>query len=161
FFDGATTSLVSTAGSLDDASLASQAVGPPGNNVEMSADGRTLRDIGKKLLAAGNLPLSDQAVSPTDSVLGGLRQPGGKALSTSCVTMVENAFAPAWWNSKDILDQNGALVVPPAQATGAPNDILPDQGGLRVYTQMEYNFGLFWGLAINLYEATLVSDQTP
>src|SRR5262245_52523326 len=109
FFDG-TTSLTTTAGSLDNASLASQAVGPPGNNVEMSADGRTLRDIGKKLLAAGNLPLSDQAVSPTDSVLGGLRNPAGKGLSASYVTMVENAFAPAWWSSPDSIDANGTVV---------------------------------------------------
>ena len=29
------------------------------------------------------------------------------------------------------------------------------------FTQMEANFSLFWGLAIQLYEATLVSDQTP
>src|SRR5262245_22725265 len=158
FFDGATPSLVSTLGTLDNASLASQAVGPPGNNVEMSADGRTLRDIGKKLLAAGNLPLSDQAVSPTDSVLGGLRAASGKGLSTSYMSMIESAFSPAWWNSPNAFDQNGvALVTPPVQ----PNDILPDQGGLHVYTQMQYNFGLFWGLAINLYEATLVSDQTP
>ena len=31
----------------------------------------------------------------------------------------------------------------------------------RQFTQMEANFSLFWGLAIQLYEATLVSDQTP
>ena len=29
------------------------------------------------------------------------------------------------------------------------------------FTQMEGNFSLFWGLAIQCYEATLVSDQTP
>ena len=26
---------------------------------------------------------------------------------------------------------------------------------------MEYNFSLFFGLAVQAYEATLVSDQTP
>ena len=29
------------------------------------------------------------------------------------------------------------------------------------YSQMEANFSLFWGLSIMLYEATLISDQTP
>jgi mutator protein MutT len=38
---------------IDNASLASQAVGPPSSNVEMSADGRTLMDIGKRLLPVG------------------------------------------------------------------------------------------------------------
>ncbi len=37
-----------------------------------------------------------------------------------------------------------------------------DHGVHRLtFTQMEANFSLFWGLAIQLYEATLVSDQTP
>ena len=26
---------------------------------------------------------------------------------------------------------------------------------------MEYNFSLFWGVAIQMYESTLVADQTP
>lgn len=29
------------------------------------------------------------------------------------------------------------------------------------YTQMEWNFSLFWGLAVQAYEATLVSNDTP
>ena len=29
------------------------------------------------------------------------------------------------------------------------------------YSLMEFNFSLFWGLAIQAYEATLVSDETP
>src|SRR5204862_7886579 len=45
---------------LTSASLASQAVGPPGNPVEMSADGRTLSDIGRKLLTLR--PLGGQQV---------------------------------------------------------------------------------------------------
>ena len=26
---------------------------------------------------------------------------------------------------------------------------------------MEYNFSLFWGVAVQMYESTLVADQTP
>jgi hypothetical protein len=28
------------------------------------------------------------------------------------------------------------------------------------YSQMEYNFSMFWGVAIQLYEATLVSNNS-
>src|SRR6185312_11657269 len=51
---------------ITNSSLASQAVGPPGNPVEMSSDGRTLSDIGTKLLSLR--PLRTQIVSPNDSV---------------------------------------------------------------------------------------------
>src|SRR3954464_2481736 len=47
--------------SLSNSSLASQSTGPPGNPVEMSADGRTLSDIGRKLLSLR--PLGAQEVS--------------------------------------------------------------------------------------------------
>jgi hypothetical protein len=40
----------------------------------------------------------------------------------------------------------------------SPNQVALPEGQ---FFQMEANFSLFWGLAIQLYEATLVSDQTP
>ena len=138
---------------LNNASLASQAVGPPGNGVEMSADGRTLRDIGKKLL---NLqPLGGQVVATTDSKLGGLVDlDDGKGLNQSYRTMVELAFNAKWWDAPNTkLDAAGTRI----NALTAPGADLP--GG--EYSLMQYNWPLFWGLAINLYESTLVSDQTP
>ena len=42
---------------LEDSSLASQAVGPPVNHFEMSAAGRTMQDLGKKL-ARGDRPFN-------------------------------------------------------------------------------------------------------
>src|SRR5262249_52812632 len=78
--------------SLTNSSLASQAVGPPGNPVEMSADGRTLSDIGRKLLSLK--PLAEQAVSPGDSVLGSSADPSGRGLSTSYGALVQQAFQP-------------------------------------------------------------------
>src|SRR5215204_4539373 len=53
---------------LDRSSLASQAVGPPLNGMEMSYEGRAWPDLGRKMLAAK--PLNAQNVSPADSVLG-------------------------------------------------------------------------------------------
>jgi cytochrome c peroxidase len=123
------------------ASLASQAVGPPLDEVEMSARGRTFPFLGRKLLSL--TPLGKQLVHPGDSVLGPLslatKLPDGtvtdvKGLNTSYTQMIQDAFVDTLWNS--------------AESTPAG------------FTQMEANFSLFWGLAIQLYEATLVSDQT-
>lgn len=116
---------------LDNASLASQAVGPPVNPFEMSCEGRTFQDIGRKLLRLR--PLARQGVDPTDSVLGELRHPSGQGLAPSYRELIKAAFQEAYWRS----DQRVA---------GRP--------------LMEANFSLFWGIAIQLYEATLVSDDT-
>jgi len=123
--------------SLNNSSLASQAVGPPGNDVEMSAAGRTLKDIGVKLLALQ--PLGEQGVSATDSVLGPFASASGPGLKTSYADLIQQAFQPVWWDSADILTD---------PVTG------------RSYTMMEFNFSLFWGLAIQTWEATLISGQS-
>jgi cytochrome c peroxidase len=118
---------------LTQASLASQAVGPPNNDVEMSWSGRTFPDLGKKMLALK--PLALQQVDRTDSVLGRLANRRGKGLTTrTYADLVKAAFKPEWWASPRSVD--------------------------GVFTQMEANFSLFWGLSINLYESLLVSDQT-
>jgi cytochrome c peroxidase len=103
----------------------------------MSSDGRTLSDIGTKLLSLR--PLRTQIVSPSDSVLGSDVAPSGRGINTSYADLVKSAFQPDWWNS----DQS-----------------VPGPKGQQ-YSLMEYNFALFWGLAIQAYESTLVSDQTP
>jgi cytochrome c peroxidase len=123
--------------SITNASLASQAVGPPGNPVEMSSNGRTLSDIGRKLLSLR--PLRTQIVSRSDSVLGSDVAPTGRGINESYADLIKSAFQPQWWNSD--------------ATVSAPNG--------RDYDLMEYNFSLFWGLAIQAYESTLVSDQTP
>jgi cytochrome c peroxidase len=139
---------------LEDASLASQAVGPPLSNLEMSCDLRTFADLGRKLLSPARRPLAAQTVHPDDSVLGqpgrfgDLRDRSGKGLSRKYryAELVKRAFDPKYWKDKgnSIIDPSGQLV--------------RGEGG---YTQMELNFAMFWGLAILLYESTLISDQSP
>jgi cytochrome c peroxidase len=121
---------------LATASLASQAVGPPLNAVEMSAAGRTFPELGKKLLLLQ--PLGRQRVSPADGVLGSLAVPSGKGLATSYAALIQRAFQPQWWDT--------------------PRTVALDSGG---YSLMQANFSLFWGLSIMLYEATLVADDSP
>jgi cytochrome c peroxidase len=118
---------------IDNASLASQAVGPPLSEFEMSCAGRTFPDIGRKMLQLQ--PLANQRVAATDSVLGSFRANDGKGLRISYARLIRNAFHRKWWKAPGTVGDTG-------------------------YTQMEANFSLFWGLAIQLYEATLVADNT-
>ena len=130
---------------IDDASLASQATGPALDHVEMSARGRSFPKLGRKMLSL--TPLGIQLVHPGDSVLGLLSNAfehpdgsivGGKGLGTNYAALIRAAFLDQYWNSAD------PVTLPDGQ-----------------YSQMEANFSLFWGLAIQMYEATLVSDNTP
>jgi cytochrome c peroxidase len=124
--------------SIPNASAASQAVGPPLNPVEMSASGRTFPDIGVKLLGTGVKPLGSQTVDPNDSVLGPLVTVGAKGLNTTYAALIQKAFYPTWWNSAATVKINK-----------------------KTYTLMQANFALYWGLAIMIYEATLVADRSP
>jgi len=139
--------------SIDRASLASQAVGPPLSDVEMSAAGRTWLKLGKKMLALQ--PLGLQEVHPDDSVLGPLAISGGKGLATTYADMIRAAFDERWWQSPVVVDAD--LTPLPGVSVPADGSALPtDQ-----YTVMEANFSLLWGLAILCYESTLVSDDAP
>jgi cytochrome c peroxidase len=118
--------------SIENASLASQAVGPALNKVEMSWSGRSWLALGRKMLNVR--PLAKQKVSGTDSVLGKFANPEGNGLlpEYSYGALIEAAFRPEYVSS-EVLDG---------------------------YTQTEHNFALFWGLAIQAYEATLVSNDS-
>src|SRR5438093_8540038 len=125
--------------SIEPGSLASQSVGPPLSKFEMSCDGRVFPKLGRKLLSLR--PLAKQFVDPTDSVLGALASgsgtPGSRGLTTSYPAMIKAAFQPQWWRSASMVTIGG-----------------------EQFTQMEANFSLFWGLAVQLYEATLVADDS-
>src|SRR6185503_334790 len=155
--------LTSTLVRLQNSSLCSQALGPPGSNFEMSASNRTFRDIGRKLLflastksAASRTPLAKQKVDPTDSVLGKTSLGSAPGLKKSYADMIRAAFQPKWWqSSKFICLPNGSGT----ETTAATLKACP--AATTGYFQMEYNFSLFWGIAIQMYESALVADQTP
>lgn len=134
--------------SIDNSSLASQAVGPALSDFEMSCAGRTFKDLGRKLLTLR--PLALQKVHSDDSVLGSYRHPSGNGLTASYATLIRQAFHPRYWSAPGKYrigtDANGQPV------------LTPDPAG---FTQMELNFSFFWGLAIQTYEATLIADSTP
>jgi cytochrome c peroxidase len=131
---------------LENASLASQALMPPRSSTEMGCDDRSFGDIGRKLLARA--PLATQDVHWQDGVLGPLANstPGDlePGLATTYQALIQQAFAPRFWSH--------AGTGPFGQSAGS--DPTP-------YTQIEANFGMFFALAIQLYESTLISDQSP
>ncbi len=154
---------------IDNASLASQAVGPPGSDAEMSYSGRTFADIGKKMLHLK--PLGQQQVRADDSVLGSLAK-RAKGLSTSYTAMIEAAFYPKFWDSDKIVKFSVIDDYWQERNSNSPRGYYYGNGVVEIlaphtplapdeFTLMEANFSLFLGLAVQLYEATLVSDQTP
>jgi cytochrome c peroxidase len=141
---------------MQNSALCSQSLGPILSSTEMSAAGRDLHQVGKKLLA--RTPLAKQMVDPTDSVLGQFSNAPNKGLNTSYIALIKQAFQPEWWNS--------TLHVC-AAADGSVSSTIDSTAGIACptntteYSLMEYNFSLFWGVSIQMYESTLVADQTP
>jgi len=141
------------------ASLASQAMLPPVNSIEMSCTNRIFQQIGRKLISSILRPsqilhpLHTQTIDPNDSLFGvngpkgdqrllGGQQPG---LQLFYQQLIQKAFAPQYWQA------NGTYTI---TSTGS---LVSDPNG---YSQMEQNFSMFWGIAIMLYESTLISDQS-
>jgi cytochrome c peroxidase len=133
---------------LENGSLASQAVAPVVNAVEMSCDKRTFADVAKKLLAT--LPLAKQKVDATDSVLGAIDVAKGKGLDPTYTYdwLIRQAFEPKWWEGTGLwrISTDGTNTLITQDPTG--------------YTQEQLNFSMFWGISIMMYEATLISNQS-
>lgn len=129
---------------VEDASLASQAVGPVVSNLEMSCNGRGFADVGRKLLFT--VPLLPQQVARTDSVLGGYASASGQGLALKNIyaALIMKAFDKKYWSAP------GGYKIVAGTLVGARDG----------YAQIEQNFSMFWGIAIMLYEQSLVSDQS-
>jgi cytochrome c peroxidase len=145
---------------FENSSLASQSVGPPSSAFEMSCGedlmtlaNRNLLKIGKKMVSAE--ALAGQRVHLGDSVLGpysahpkdGLDGPGNSGIPYS--DLIEAAISDRFWDSNKLFDEDKNEI-----GSGAP-------ANTDEYTQMEANFSLIWGLAIQSYLRTLVSDDAP
>lgn len=129
---------------VEDATLASQAVGPPLSELEMSCLGRSFADVGRRLLFT--VPLLPQKVAKDDSVLGGYASASGQGLALKNVyaALIMKAFDKKYWAAP------GRYKIANGQLTKSGTG----------YAQIEQNFSMFWGIAIMLYEQSLVSDQS-
>ena len=154
---------------LTNASLASQAVAPIVSDLEMAVPGRTRLDVARELAKAKRdqgkrvtkvRPLGLQQVSLTDSVLGSISRWPQKGLDFSSYDeMIKLAFHEKWWKAKKLIrvNEDGSTTLISKNdgecndATCSPNE----------YSLIQYNFSLFFGIAVQLYEATLVSDDSP
>lgn len=116
---------------LRNSSLASQAAGPPESDFEMICTGRKFSEMGRKLIP--RKALAFQAVHKDDSLLGKERDGvSGRGLKKTYETMIKDAFKQDYWDSS------------------------ANFGG---FSLMEANFSLFWSLALQMYQATLISDK--
>lgn len=134
YVKGPTGKLVKDRIAIFNASLASQAVGPALSDMEMSCAGKQFPDLGRKMLSLK--PLGKQKVDVSDSVLGSYTTSAGdiKPINTYKL-LIQGAFNDKYWN-------------------------VPDKQKVGGYNLMENNFSMFWGLAIQAYESTLVSDDS-
>ena len=117
-------------------SLASQAVGPPLSDFEMSCAQRLWPNVGRRLLS--RYALQGQQVASNDSLLSSYRAASGVGLSVTYQQLIDQAFNAAYRN----------------------NSWQVSLGGVN-YKLSEANFSFFFGLAVQLYESTLVSDDAP
>ncbi|WP_414690179.1 cytochrome-c peroxidase [Nostoc sp.] len=111
------------------------------------------RVLGQKLSRLR--PLGKQVVHPQDSVLGAdSRSPQPGLKDKTYDELIKDAFKPEWWKSNRLIqvDSEGKRTF----VNGADNSSQTDE-----YTLLEYNFSLFFGLAIQLYESTLIANDTP
>ena len=138
--------------SIPSSSLASQGSGPPLSGTEMSCQDRTFVNLAQKLL--NQKILDGQAIAPDDSVLGEFTK--GRP---PYAALVKNAFKPEYWQSPNVvrftradaqerrsMDLRGPVSFNSAQDASV--------------SQIEANFGLFFSLALQMYQSTLVADDS-
>ena len=140
---------------IPNSSLASQATAPPLSSSEVSCGAndinRTFPHIARKLLARP--ALESQRVHPDDSVLGPFREQDGLGLTMTYAGLIRKTFDPVWWDAPEWTTCGQG-----AERTALPRGDNLD--GQECFDMMEANFTLFWGLAIQAYERTLLSGQS-
>ena len=138
---------------IESSSLASQGSGPPLSGTEMSCSGRHFVNLGKKLL--NQKILEGQLIAPDDSVLGQFATDRPPYLA-----LVKQAFNPNYWQSPDILrfSQADARERKSMDLRRTPESL--SQQLAEDASQLEANFGLFFALSMQMYQSTLVADDT-
>ena len=137
--------------------LASLGSGPPLSENEMSCNSRNFIALGRKLLNIK--PLTNQQIDPNDSVLGPMA--AQRALNQQMLykDLVQAAFQPSFWSSPNPIGVTIADQIKP-QSMDIYKRARRDLPVAQV-SQMEANFSLFFGLALQMYQSTLVSDNAP
>ena len=160
--------IISEPVSLQNASLASQASGPPLSHFEMSFGNgsdnfRIFPQLGRKLV--NRRVLEDQFIAPDDSMFADWRHPSGYGLTVTYEELIQQAFRNRYWNfNKYIQLKNPELSEAPGNLFSIRNGDktrIVNNPGPDAFSQMEANFSLYYGITVMLYEATLVADASP
>ena len=137
---------------IPSSSLASQGSGPPLSGTEMSCSDRTFVELGKKLL--GEKILDGQTIAKDDSVLGEFEK--GRPPYHS---LVRRAFKPAYWQSPDVL-RFTRVEAQERRSMDLRRPVTFERPLDERVSQMEANFTLFFSIAMQLYQSTLVADDS-
>jgi cytochrome c peroxidase len=183
-------SLVRTRVALDNSSLASQAVGPALSTLEMSAVGRQFPMLGRKLLDRRALAYQEvhredsvlgNLIHPTSQGLNATYREmiqaafrsewwgGAQLVPFESAVLAESAntaglveLSRKFKEMKKPKAPKDPKTKDPKKDPKAAKEIqAPNLTPQNDWTHMEANFSLYFGLALQLYQATLVSDQTP
>jgi hypothetical protein len=99
--------------------------------------------------------LARQLVHPHDSVLGPHSKAPGPGLDFPTYDeLIQQTFRKEWWKSKQIIEVDSAGKPTVRYGKADPNN--PNQ-----YDLMDWNFPLFFGLALQEYMATLTDGDSP
>ncbi len=138
---------------IPSSSLASQGSGPPLSEVEMSCSDRSFMKLGRKLLPL--VPLARQVIAKDDSVLA---KPS--VSKQTYAGLIKVAFRKPYWASPKVVELSEVDEMRFASMDLHPRRSARPKSKFKV-SQMEANFALFFGLAIQMYEATLIAGDTP
>jgi len=135
-------------------SAASQADGPPLSDLEMSFFGRRFPEVGRKMLDPTLVALGQQMVATDDSLLG-IYSNASKPLHPAGIRLkyadlIQQAFDPQYW------DAPGFVV----DLTSGSPQVVPGAPDRNRFTIMEFNFTLYFGMAVNEYEKTLIANDS-
>jgi cytochrome c peroxidase len=157
---------------LTGSSAASQSTGPPGSNIEMSFNNRVtdacqMAFIGRKMLSLQ--PLALQLVARDDSTLGSLSAqnttPGATGLNTTYAHLIQAAFDSSYWDGTAVNGKNKWIFsltgqLPPAVTRQPVKVAIGTVPTASQFELIEANFSLFFGLAIQEYERTLIANDS-
>src|SRR2546427_10334760 len=106
-------------------------------------------------------PLSQQLVARDDSALSPLSRWRLQGLNTTYRDMIAAAFQDEWWDSAWVaqINPDNSVTFLPSGTVGA-SVLNNTSASANQFQLIESNFPLIWGLAIQMYETTLIANDS-
>ncbi len=132
---------------LENSSLASQSVGPPLSDLEMSFNGRIFAKLGKKMLSFAN-GLPNQQVDRNDSVLGPLSRSPLNGIMLSYSDLIKQAFQAQWWNSPNVITFGACPQAQPEPQRPRPEVMIPHYVSSRRVSRLTLTSSPRWSITL-------------